>query len=77
MAEEPAGQALRVRIPDQAKLGILAGDKATDQEGFIAWREKLEAHLDAIWPGLAEVFEKIRDEKVQITESKFTHLVLK
>ena len=45
------GTKVRIRIPERANLEIFAGDKAEDKEGFIAWRDRLEMHLDTVWPG--------------------------
>ena len=59
----------------RANLNIFAGDKAKDKEGFVAWRVRLEMHLDTVWPALAEVFEKIRDAKEPLSSDDFSRLV--
>ena len=66
---------VRVKIPERAGLEIFAGETEKDKEGFIAWRDKLELHLDTVWPGLGDVFEKIRDAKEPIDELEFNRLV--
>ena len=66
---------MRIRIPDRTNLEVLSGDRAKDKEGFIAWRDRLEMHLDTVWPGLGEVLEKIRDAKAPLTSEQFDSLV--
>ena len=66
---------MQVRIPERAHFETFAGDRGKDKEGFVAWRDRLELHLDTVWPGLAEVFEKIRDAKEPLTTTQFTALV--
>ena len=66
---------VRVRLPERTNLEVFAGDRAKDKEGFVAWRDRLEMHLDSVWPGLADVFEKIRDAKEPLTPSAFSRLV--
>ena len=66
---------MRVRIPERTNLESFAGDRGKDKEGFVAWRDRFELHLDTVWPGLAEVFEKIRDAKEPLTTIQFTALV--
>ena len=65
---------MRIRVPEHTNLEVSAGDRTKDKEGF-AWRDRLEIHLDAVWPGLADVFEKIRDEKEPLTSEQFGRLV--
>ena len=50
---------MRIRIPDRTNFEVLSGDQAKDKEGFIAWRDRLEMHLDTVWPRLREVFGNI------------------
>ena len=57
------GNKMRVRIPGDTNLEVFAGDRAKDKEGIVAWRDRLAMHLHAVWPGLADLFEKIRDAK--------------
>ena len=66
---------VQVRIPERTNLEVFAGDRAKDKDGFVAWRDRLEMHLDPVWPGLAEVFEKIRDAKEPLTPHAFSALV--
>ena len=69
------GKKMRVRIPERTNLETFAGDRGKDKEGFRAWRDRLELHLDTVWPGLAEVFEKIRDAKEPLSPRQFSALV--
>ena len=64
------------RIPDKAGLEILSGEGVKDQEGFVVWRDRLETHLDTIWPGYAEVYENIRDIKEPVSAEEFEELVI-
>ena len=42
----PGTKKVRVRIPERTNLEVFAGDRAKDKEGFVAWRDRLEMHLD-------------------------------
>lgn len=66
---------VRIRIPERANPEVFAGDKAKDKEGFVEWHDRLEMHLDTLWPGLAEVFDKIRDATGTLGAEDFTRLV--
>ena len=68
---------VRVRISDTDNLHFsqFSGDKSKDKEGFVAWRLRLEMHMDAVWPGLADVLEKIRGKKAPVTTYEFDKLV--
>jgi hypothetical protein len=66
---------VRVRLPERTNLEVFAGDRAKDKEGFVAWRDRLEMHLDSVWPGLADVFEKIRVGKEPLDTRAFSALV--
>ena len=69
------GKKMRVRIPEHTNLETFAGDRGKDKDGFVAWQDRLELHLDTVWPGLAQVFEKIRDAKEPLNSEQFTKLV--
>ena len=66
------GKKMRVRIPGHTNLETFAGDRSKDKEGSVAWRDRLELQLDTVRPGLAEVFEKIRNAKEPQTELRRT-----
>ena len=40
------GKKMRVRIPGRTNLETFAGDRGKDEEGSVAWRDRLELHLD-------------------------------
>ena len=69
------GKKVRVRIPERTNLEVFSGDRAKDTEGVVAWRDCLAMHLDTVWLGLAEVFEKIRDAKEPLNSEQFDRLV--
>ena len=71
-----SGRVVNVRIPDDGKLNLnhFSG-KDGDKVGFVSWRYAIELHLDAVWPGVSDVFEKVRDMEVEVRESEFDHLV--
>ena len=66
-----------IRIPNRTSLEVLSGDRAKDKEGFFPWRDRLEMHLDTVWTGLGEVFDKNRDAKTPLTSEESDALAAK
>ena len=69
------GKKVRICVPERTNPEVFACDRAKDKKGFVAWRDRVEMHLDTVWPGLADVFENIRDEKELLTSEQFDRLV--
>ena len=69
------GKKVRIRIPERTDPEVFAGDRSKDKEGFVAWRDCLEMHVDTVLPGLADVFEKIHRAKEFFSSDEFSKLV--
>ena len=66
---------VQIRVSARTNLEVVAGDRNKEKVGFVSRRDRLEMHLDTVWPGLADVLEKKCDEKELLVFGQFDRLV--